>query len=63
MLQIRNKKRLFAIIGIVFVCLVILILYRFNYIPHQKFTSKQLGYEPYISSHDEDEDGFDEDEI
>lgn len=60
MLRIRNKKRLFAIIGIGLVCLVILILYRFNYIPHQKFTSKQLGYEPYISSHDEDEDGFDD---
>ena len=59
-MKTTKRKWIFVIIGLILISMTILVLYRFNYVPHKKYTSIQLGYTPYISGHDEDKDGIDD---
>lgn len=59
-MQLKHKNWIYTLLGLGLISLIIFILYRFNYIPHQKFTSEQLGYTTYISSYDKDQDGIDD---
>lgn len=60
-----NKRKL-LILSIILVLLVIVgfltfyILYRFNYIPHKKYSNADFDIETYISSTDKDKDGIDD---
>ena len=50
---------LLMILAIVLVSIV-LMLYRFNYIPHRKYTDEDFGVITYVSSVDKDNDGIDD---
>lgn len=57
------KKRnifFFAVLFILLTALVIGLLYRFNYIPHKKYTDKDFNIKTYISTVDKDGDGIDD---
>ncbi len=59
------KKR-WAYIGTVGIVLVLIVgiavrlLYRYNYIPHRRYTNADFGIEAYVSGHDQDGDGVDD---
>lgn len=56
----KHKNWIYTSLGLALIPLIIFILYRYNYIPHQKFSSEQLGYATYTSSCDKDQDGIDD---
>lgn len=65
-MTINNKikrRRLTIFVETVIVVLlfsVIAALYRYNYIPHKKYTSEHFGIKTYISNTDRDNDGVDD---
>lgn len=57
----KNKYK----VGLIFISAIVLlfvvyVLYFFNYIPHQKYSSSDFNITTYKSSHDEDDDGIDD---
>lgn len=62
----KIKKHKKPILGVIVMgVLIVLIaaaelLYRYNYIPHRKYTSEELGYPQYVSLHDENQNGVDD---
>lgn len=59
----KKKKKTYLPVLIILLVLVTTctyILYRFNYIPHLKYTNDYFGIETYISSCDKDKDGIDD---
>ena len=44
----------------VFALALIYVLYRFNYLPHRKYTNADFGITPYTSAVDKDGDGVDD---
>lgn len=56
----KYKNQIYIAITLGVICCIIYILYRYNYIPHKKYTCEQFGYTAYISSNDQDHDGIDD---
>ena len=57
------KKRILIIVTnflIVLIIIVLCVLYRFNYIPHKKYTNEDFNIKTYISKTDKDNDGIDD---
>ena len=57
------KKKIFIIVTnflIVLIIVVLYALYRFNYIPHKKYTNEDFNIKTYISKTDKDNDGIDD---
>lgn len=57
------KKKILIIVAnflIVLTIIVLYALYRFNYIPHKKFTNEDFNIKTYISKTDKDNDGIDD---
>ncbi len=56
------KKQVVVLLIIMFVLLILVIyfLYRFNVIPHKKYSNEDVGIEKYISQIDKDNDGIDD---
>ena len=57
------KKKILIIVTnflIVLIIVVLYALYRFNYIPHKKYTNKDFNIKTYISKTDKDNDGIDD---
>ena len=57
----KNKYK----VGLIFISAIVLlfvvyVLYFFNYIPHQKYSNSDFNITTYKSSHDEDDDGIDD---
>ena len=56
------KKKILIIVTnflIVLIIVVLYALYRFNYIPHKKYTNEDFNIKTYISKTDKDNDGID----
>ena len=57
----KQKKKMLLCAAILIVLLLgIYVLYRFNYIPHRKYTNEDFGITAYVSRNDEDGDGIDD---
>ncbi len=57
------KKKILIIVTnflIVLIIIVLYALYRFNYIPHKKYTNEDFNIKTYISKTDKDNDGIDD---
>ena len=57
------KKKILIIVTnflIVLIIVVLYALYRFNYIPHKKYTNEDFNIKTYISKTDKDNDGIDD---
>ena len=57
------KKKILIIVTnflIVLIIVVLYVLYRFNYIPHKKYTNEDFNIKTYISKTDKDDDGIDD---
>ena len=57
------KKKILIIVTnflIVLIIVVLYALYRFNYIPHKKYTNEDFNIKTYISNIDKDNDGIDD---
>ena len=57
------KKKILIIVTnflIVLIIVVLCVLYRFNYIPHKKYTNEDFNIKTYISKTDKDNDGIDD---
>ena len=57
------KKKILIIVTnflIVLLIVVLYVLYRFNYIPHKKYTNEDFNIKTYISKTDKDNDGIDD---
>lgn len=57
------KKKILIIVTIFLIVLIIVVLYalyRFNYIPHKKYTNEDFNIKTYISKTDKDNDGIDD---
>lgn len=55
------KKTLkIILILLIFITIVVFILYRYNYIPHKKYTNEYFNIEQYKSKIDKDKDGIDD---
>ena len=57
------KKKILMIVAIFLIVLIIVVLYalyRFNYIPHKKYTNEDFNIKTYISKTDKDNDGIDD---
>ena len=57
------KKKILIIVTNFFIILLIVVLYalyRFNYIPHKKYTNEDFNIKTYISKTDKDNDGIDD---
>ena len=57
------KKKILIIVTnflIVLIIVVLYTLYRFNYIPHKKYTNEDFNIKTYISKTDKDNDGIDD---
>lgn len=57
------KKKILIIMTnflIVLIIIVLCVLYRFNYIPHKKYTNEDFNIKTYISKTDKDNDGIDD---
>lgn len=57
------KKKILIIVTnflIVLIIVVLYLLYRFNYIPHKKYTNEDFNIKTYISKTDKDYDGIDD---
>ena len=59
---IMKKKILIIVINFFIVLLIVVLyaLYRFNYIPHKKYTNEDFNIKTYISKTDKDNDGIDD---
>ena len=56
-----NKKRIiFLIASIIIISIIVLLLYKFNIIPHKQYTNSDFNIETYVSSFDKDNDGIDD---
>lgn len=56
-----NKKRIiFLIASIIIISIIVLLLYKFNIIPHNQYTNSDFNIETYVSSFDKDNDGIDD---
>ncbi len=57
-----KKKILIIVINFLIVLIIVVLyaLYRFNYIPHKKFTNENFNIKTYISKTDKDNDGIDD---
>lgn len=56
-----NKKRIiFLIASIIIIPIIVLLLYKFNIIPHKQYTNSDFNIETYVSSFDKDNDGIDD---
>lgn len=57
-----KKKILIIVINFLIVLIIVILyaLYRFNYIPHKKFTNEDFNIKTYISKTDKDNDGIDD---
>lgn len=57
-----KKKLLIIVINFLIVLIIVVLyaLYRFNYIPHKKFTNENFNIKTYISKTDKDNDGIDD---
>ena len=53
-------KRIIKLILIIFIIISVYILYRYNYIPHKKYTNDYFNIEAYKSKIDKDKDGIDD---
>ena len=53
-------KRKIPIIILIFIIILVYILYRYNYIPHKKYTNDYFNIETYKSKIDKDKDGIDD---
>lgn len=50
-----NKKRIiFLIASIIIISIIVLLLYKFNIIPHKQYTNSDFNIETYVSSFDYD---------
>lgn len=60
----RSTKRAAVFAGLVilgaFACVIVSLLYRYNYIPHRKYDGGHFGIPPYVSTTDKDGDGIDD---
>ena len=57
------KKKILIIVTnflIILIIVVLYALYRFNYIPHKKYTNEDFNIKTYISKIDKDNDGIDD---
>ena len=57
------KKKILIIVtnfSIILIIVVLYALYRFNYIPHKKYTNEDFNIKTYISKTDKDNDGIDD---
>ena len=57
------KKKILVIVTnflIVLIIVVLYALYRFNYIPHKKYTNEDFNIKTYVSKIDKDNDGIDD---
>lgn len=57
------KKKILIIVTnflIILIIVVVYALYRFNYIPHKKYTNEDFNIKTYISKTDKDNDGIDD---
>ena len=57
------KKKILIIVTnflIILIIVVLYALYRFNYIPHKKYTNEDFNIKTYISNIDKDNDGIDD---
>ena len=57
------KKKILIIVtnfSIILIIVVLYALYRFNYIPHKKYTNDDFNIKTYISKTDKDNDGIDD---
>ena len=57
-----KKKILIIVINFLIVLIIVVLyaLYRFNYIPHKKYTNEDFNIKTYISKTDKDNDGIDD---
>lgn len=55
-----KTKRLLCIAIPLLLLLGIYVLYRYNYIPHRKYTNEAFGITAYVSKNDQDKDGIDD---
>lgn len=58
--ECMKKKGKIVIALLLITSILLAIAYRFNYIPHRKYTNADFGIETYISSVDMDNDGIDD---
>ncbi|WP_330695298.1 DUF1287 domain-containing protein [Anaerotignum sp.] len=58
--MIRHKKAAFFLIMIAFIIVGIYISYRFNIIPHKKYSNNDFNIQQYVSEIDRDSDGIDD---
>ena len=57
------KKKILIIVtnfSIILIIVVLYALYRFNYIPHKKYTNEDFNIKTYLSKTDKDKDGIDD---
>ena len=55
-----KKTTKIILILLIFIIILIYILYRYNYIPHKKYTNEHFNIEQYKSKIDKDKDGIDD---
>ncbi len=55
-----KKTTKIILILLIFITIVVFILYRYNYIPHKKYTNEHFNIEQYKSKIDKDNDGIDD---
>ncbi len=55
-----KKTTKIILILLIFITIVVFILYRYNYIPHKKYTNDYFNIETYKSKIDKDKDGIDD---
>lgn len=55
-----KKTTKIILILLIVIIIVVFILYRYNYIPHQKYTNEHFNIETYKSKIDKDKDGIDD---
>ena len=57
-----KKKKLIIVTNFLIILIIVVLyaLYRFNYIPHKKYTNEDFNIKTYISKTDKDNDGIDD---
>lgn len=59
--KLGNRKTIISLIVIIaLIFIIIMLLYKFNILPHRQYTNKDFNIETYISSIDKDNDGIDD---
>ena len=56
----KGIKIMAALLAVIAAVLVICLLYRYNYIPHRKYSNEDFGITTYVSAVDADRDGTDD---